>query len=153
MGCVGSSEKPQAKSESGRFEVDRNQSNQHGQPQRYHNQPQPSYPFPGGQKPASSISGPMVQGNPFAARMGPPGGGQTGGALSFVALYDYTARTAEDLSFHKGESLSLWCVCVCVCVPVCGVRVCIPLNMCIVCVYFKSIHILFQSLLLICQAI
>lgn len=30
-----------------------------------------------------------------------PGAG--GGALTFVALYSYDARTAEDLSFTKGE--------------------------------------------------
>ena len=47
--------------------------------------------------------------NPFAPQApaaGPPGGG---GALSFIALFDYDARTAEDLSFRKGECvLILW---------------------------------------------
>lgn len=51
----------------------------------------------------------MQPNNPFQrANMGgggavmiPPGGGS--GALSFVALYDYEARTAEDLSFAKGQ--------------------------------------------------
>jgi hypothetical protein len=44
----------------------------------------------------------MNTANPFA-RAGPAtqsmGGG---GALTFVALFDYEARTAEDLSFNKG---------------------------------------------------
>lgn len=63
------------------------------------------------------IGGPMGQqrSGPFAPRFGgqqamvgqPMIGGpmrpQQGGALTFVALYNYTARTAEDLSFVKGE--------------------------------------------------
>lgn len=50
-----------------------------------------------------------MPGNPF--RVGPAtqsiGGG---GALTFVALFDYEARTAEDLSFHKGTVLGLDCM-------------------------------------------
>lgn len=30
-----------------------------------------------------------------------------GGVLTFVGLYDYDARTAEDLSFRKGERLQI----------------------------------------------
>ncbi len=110
MGCMSSTEKPQARDESGRFELNRDQQNQQS------NQQQPryndsrgrggpaSYPYPG-QQPSGGISGPMGTQNPFGARMaGQPASGQ-GGALSFVSLYDYTARTAEDLSFHKGETL------------------------------------------------
>ena len=41
-----------------------------------------------------------VPANPFQ-RVGPT----PGGALTFVALFDYEARTAEDLSFHKGTLL------------------------------------------------
>lgn len=44
--------------------------------------------------------GPVIQ------SLGPPGGG----ALTFVALFDYEARTAEDLSFRKGEWLWLSCL-------------------------------------------
>lgn len=29
------------------------------------------------------------------------------GALMFVGLYEYEARTSEDLSFHKGEKLQI----------------------------------------------
>ena len=48
----------------------------------------------------------QVRSGPFNAggfvQAGPhPGGG--GGALTYVALYSYSARTAEDLSFVKGE--------------------------------------------------
>lgn len=45
------------------------------------------------------------QNNPFANRgpgVMPSGPATTGGALTFVALFDYEARTAEDLSFRKG---------------------------------------------------
>ena len=44
--------------------------------------------------------------NPFMNRgpVAPVGGG---GALTFVALFDYEARTAEDLSFHKGTLFSV----------------------------------------------
>jgi len=58
----------------------------------------------------SQISGPMQPGNPFqraympgqigAPTVGAPVGG---GALTFVALYNYEARTSEDLSFMKGK--------------------------------------------------
>ena len=49
--------------------------------------------------------------NPFMNRtqMQSVGPATTGGALTFVALFDYEARTAEDLSFRKGKL----CVCVC----------------------------------------
>lgn len=61
---------------------------------------------------AGGYGGPMGGGahqpmnaNPFSRgpavpSVGAPGGG---GALSFVALFDYDARTAEDLSFRKGN--------------------------------------------------
>ncbi len=56
----------------------------------------------------ASISGPVQPGGGFGRAyipgVGAPavqGGG--GGALTFVALYNYEARTAEDLSFAKGE--------------------------------------------------
>ncbi len=114
MGCMSSTEKPQARDESGRFELNREQnqqSNQSNQQQPRYNESRgrgpASYPYPG-QQPSGGISGPMGTQNPFGgARMaGQPASGQ-GGALSFVSLYDYTARTAEDLSFHKGEALGL----------------------------------------------
>lgn len=56
-----------------------------GHPQNYNRQP---------------VVGQSMPGNPFS-RVGPATQG-TGGALTFVALFDYEARTAEDLSFHKG---------------------------------------------------
>lgn len=46
--------------------------------------------------------------NPFS-RVGPVTQSIGGGALSFVALFDYEARTAEDLSFRKGTHLLLAC--------------------------------------------
>lgn len=53
------------------------------------------------------VSGPMQPGGAFARgynmpQMGATGASVGGGALSFVALYNYDARTAEDLSFVKG---------------------------------------------------
>ena len=60
----------------------------------------------------SQISGPMQPGNPFQRaympgqiQIGSPtvGAPVGGGALTFVALYNYEARTSEDLSFMKGE--------------------------------------------------
>lgn len=42
----------------------------------------------------------------MAPSLAPPGqvGGARRGALMFLGLYKYEARTAEDLSFDKGES-------------------------------------------------
>lgn len=37
----------------------------------------------------------------------PPPPIQPQGALMFVGLYQYDARTSEDLSFHKGEKLQI----------------------------------------------
>jgi len=37
----------------------------------------------------------------------PPPQMPTGGVLTFVGLYDYDARTAEDLSFKKSEQLQI----------------------------------------------
>ena len=56
---------------------------------------------------SSSISGPM-QGNPFqrgipGVGVGPMGGGGRVGTLTYIALYDYDARTHEDLTFRKGK--------------------------------------------------
>ena len=112
--------------------------------QQQHQQHHPSNASAGNQvqfqqrKPAA-VSGPMggggqPHGGPFGAprgygapggqmggpMMGGAGRGQ-GGALTFIALYNYSARTAEDLSFVKGENSSVnGCVCVrlfvCVCV-------------------------------------
>ncbi len=117
MGCISSTEKPQAKSESGRFELERGQQTQQpGQQQPRYNESSrgggpASYPYPGQQQQPSrgGISGPMGTQNPFGPRMGQPASGGQGGALSFVSLYDYSARTAEDLSFSKGEALVRVC--------------------------------------------
>ena len=110
--CVSSPERPQKNTESVSF------THQQQNPQRYQHGNQPNqprtYPMQQQQQPSMGISGPMQPGNPFQRggmpgqmRIGQPmggggGGGGGGGALSFVALYEYTARTAEDLSFHKG---------------------------------------------------
>ena len=113
-GCTSSPEKPKTKSDSVSFtsqqqnvqkfdahggHVSMQQHRGYGGPQ-HHQQPR-----------VTNIGGPMQPSNPFQrANMvggGPvhitPGGGT--GALSFVALYDYDARTAEDLSFRKGEDV------------------------------------------------
>lgn len=75
--------------------------------------------MPSHHPPVSQISGPMQPGNPFqraympgqiGAPMGAPVGG---GALTFVALYNYDARTSEDLSFMKGEDGVLKYLAVC----------------------------------------
>ena len=74
--------------------------------QQYHQQQQP-------RQFVSNISGPVQPGGGFGrayipgmgAPVVPGGGGGGGGALTFVALYNYDARTAEDLSFIKGETL------------------------------------------------
>ena len=54
-----------------------------------------------------AVSGPMQAGGAFSRgfnmpQMAATGAAVGGGALSFVALYNYDARTAEDLSFVKG---------------------------------------------------
>ena len=90
--------------------------------------PQPSHPPQGNQVNASGIpQHPQQPGHAAVHRSGPfnatnfiPSGQPqkvggpmmrpapgAGGALTFVALYNYSARTAEDLSFAKG----LVCVC------------------------------------------
>lgn len=65
-----------------------------------------------------------MMGNPNAAHnpfsRGPAVGPTGGGALTFVALFDYEARTAEDLSFRKG-TFCVMVVMVCVCVQCNGV--------------------------------
>lgn len=63
------------------------------------------------QPPSKVISGPQ-RGGPFnnVGFIQPGSMPRTQpGALTFVALYSYSARTAEDLSFVKGKSL--WLVC------------------------------------------
>ncbi len=126
MGCMSSTEKPQTKNESAHFAQQQNQPHQAAQ-QRYHDSSRggpASYPYPGQQQ-SAGISGPAQPQNPFinTSRGGPGPVVQSTGALSFVALYDYSARTAEDLSFHKGAPL------VCVCMRAC-VRVRVCLNVC-----------------------
>lgn len=111
MGCCTSApEKPKKKTESVSYTQQQATFPQQGQ--RYTQEPQvhisrgpPGYN-------ASNISGPMAPGmSPFGRsympQVGPPTvslPGVGGGALTFVALYNYDARTAEDLSFNKGET-------------------------------------------------
>lgn len=123
MGCCTSAAEPQKKNESVSFQRSQQQQ-QHGVQGhggggqvRVH---QPTAQGQGyGRQPMHQQGG-MAQGNPnnpFINRtpgvmqsVGPP---TTGGALTFVALFDYEARTAEDLSFRKGTCVLL-CHCVCV---------------------------------------
>lgn len=58
------------------------------------------YPVGGLQQLAASSPG-------FGASLPPPPPIQPAGALMFVGLYQYDARTSEDLSFHKGEKLQI----------------------------------------------
>jgi len=84
--CFGSANNPpEEKSDSKRF-VKEQEKQEQPQVQRY--EPQVSQPQP----PA------MIQ---------PPSQMATGGVLTFVGLYDYDARTAEDLSFKKSEQLQI----------------------------------------------
>lgn len=108
MGCCASSE-PQKKTESVSFTTPKQGRQNQGDPGR-------SLVHVGG--PGGGYRGPMdgapqqMNSNPFnrgqAPNMGHPVGGT--GVLSFVALFDYDARTAEDLSFRKG-TLELISVC------------------------------------------
>ena len=77
----------------------------------------PMHAGQGARMPVPQPTGPLMgqRGGPFGAGpryAGQQGGqgmvshtrpAQGGGAVMFVALYNYTARTAEDLSFVKGE--------------------------------------------------
>jgi fyn-related kinase len=76
---------------------------------------------PGGagqQQPPRQIPAPDQQQGPRSGPFNPGGGGPFnpgiggpmrphGGVLTYVALYSYSARTAEDLSFIKGENLQI----------------------------------------------
>ena len=132
-GCASSPEKPKQNSGSVAY-TQKQQQQQAAHPQHNSGSVQPSRAmnmphgggggggYPGGSAHmmppmASSISGPM-QGNPFQRSMpgmvGPMSSNR-GGTLTYIALYDYDARTHEDLTFRKGKNLCV-CVCVCVCV-------------------------------------
>ena len=71
--------------------------------------------------------------NPNFVQVGPQpvGRQQPGGALTFVALYNYSARTAEDLSFVKGENFSALCLCIRL-VLCCT---CMRTHVCLVCLF------------------
>jgi len=98
MGCCASADKPQKNQESVSF------TNAPKHQQASANMGGGRGPQIGHQPPQGYNSQPRANPtNPFASQApaaGPPGGG---GALSFIALFDYDARTAEDLSFRKGE--------------------------------------------------
>lgn len=107
MGCCTSADKPQKNNESVSFTTAQKQPGHHhqqagnpgrGGPVQIGHQQQP-----GGYGQPRVMNQPPANANPFSPAMpsgGPPGGG---GAISFIALFDYDARTAEDLSFKKGE--------------------------------------------------
>lgn len=144
-GCASSPEKPKQNSGSVAYTQKQQQQQQAAHPQHNSGQVQQSHAvnmprgggggggYPGGSAHmmtpmGSSISGPM-QGNPFQRNMpgmgGPMGGGSRGGTLTYIALYDYDARTHEDLTFRKGKR-------VCVYAGVC-------VRMCVVCVYVNAL--------------
>lgn len=93
--CTGKGDPPKKKEESVSFTRQQQTQRQ----ESAHSMPAP--------QPVAQISGPMQSANPFqrsfAPTIAPPSGGVVGGALTFVALYNYDARTSEDLSFVKGE--------------------------------------------------
>ena len=109
MGCCTSApEQPKKKSDSVQYTP---QQSQHPAGRRQEPSRIPVTHAP--QQHVSSISGPMQPGGGFGRPYMPnigapmvPGGGGGGGALTFVALYNYEARTAEDLSFVKGELMA-----------------------------------------------
>ena len=105
MGCCASAE-PQKKNDSVSF------TNTHKQVRQ-----QPADPGRGGQVhmgmgghqggyrgPMDSAPPQQMNSNPFSRGPAMPNMGvhMGGGVLSFIALFDYDARTAEDLSFRKG---------------------------------------------------
>nr|AAT67598.1 Src tyrosine kinase 3 [Suberites domuncula] len=104
MGCVSSSEP--TRNDGTKTHVSEN-TGRHQQTQNSYPSITPqaqAYPSraPGGQGPfGGPFQQPGIIGQPVS------GVGGASGALSFVSLYDYSARTAEDLSFHKGEILQI----------------------------------------------
>ena len=145
-GCTSSPEKPKQNPGSVAFTSQQQAAQLHpnsGPPNTHPMAMQRSAGYPGGQPshmmpPMSGggISGPM-QSNPFNRGMpgvGSMSGGSGGGALTYIALYDYDARTHEDLTFRKGTLLLCISVCVCVCVCVCVQCMCTTTGM-LVCVY------------------
>ena len=122
-GCTSSPEKPKQNPGSVAYtQKQQLQQQQASHPQHNSGQPVQSHAmnvqrggggggYPGGsshimQPMGGNISGPM-QGNPFQRGMPGMGMGQMPGApsrgtLTYIALYDYDARTHEDLTFRKG---------------------------------------------------
>ncbi len=116
MGCCTSAAEPQKKVDSVSFQKQKSAGHAagggpQGRPQVHSGHPAAGQAYthnPGGmgmhQQQMMAGGNPNAHNNPFMSRgpaqsLGPPGGG---GALTFVALFDYEARTAEDLSFRKG---------------------------------------------------
>ena len=106
MGCCTSApEKPRKKSDSVSYTNQTNPQKHEPQIQITHNPPHGGH-IPRGH--VSNISGPMHAGGAFSRAYVPQVGapsipGAGAGALTFVALYNYEARTKEDLSFGKGK--------------------------------------------------
>lgn len=112
-GCASNPEKPKQNPTSVAFTSQQQQNSQirhnSGPPSSHAIAIQRSGGYTGGPQthmmaPMGSISSPM-QNNPFQRAMpgvGVMSGSTAGGALTYVALYDYDARTHEDLTFRKG---------------------------------------------------
>lgn len=119
MGCCTSAAEPKKKLESVSF-TQQKPPQQHGPGGQGHGQVHMGHKAAGypGTHMGAMHQQPMVvtaanSNNPFSrgsggmqAMVGSPHV-HVGGALTFVALFDYEARTAEDLSFQKGKCVHL----------------------------------------------
>ena len=114
MGCCGStSTKPQPVGGTSMSYTPKGTANN---PQGGGYKPATAAGYPPHQTTMGAPTGGLTSSGPFGsagvgmgrmAGMGAPGGPMTGGALTFVAVYRYDARTAEDLSFSKGSLKAL----------------------------------------------
>ncbi|KAM4699569.1 tyrosine-protein kinase Fgr isoform 1-T2 [Discoglossus pictus] len=98
MGCI------QCKQNGGEKAADNTQTNMHGQ--RYSPDPTIQNPpwIPAYNAAINTVTHPV--GGSFLG--GPQRGmGMTGGVTLFIALFDYDARTEDDLTFNKGEKLHI----------------------------------------------
>lgn len=102
--CTSTNEKPQKKSESVAFTTQKAVQQQQQQHHHHGGHPQAQVHMAGQQMRGGMPQQPMITASNAAANpfnRGPQAATH-GVALTFVALFDYEARTAEDLSFRKG---------------------------------------------------